>query len=254
MTDIRILITDLNQTYPEDIIQSLGPDVGDNAVRISMTDIPGRNMYCSDETYEEIRSRLSEIPSPESGIHFIDTGNYHYMSRIFTSFIKEKYDLILFDNHNDMQKAGFGNMLSCGSWALEVLEKDERLSSLYVYGPKVFEAEGEECDLSLGDKVIPGMTYRGIGYEEDAHPVYLSVDKDILDVGECVTNWDQGNLSLSELEALIKTKLSGKRLIGADICGGISETGPGCGGDTIMENVRSDRVLYHVIRNLFEEK
>jgi arginase family enzyme len=251
---IRIIITDLNDTYPENMPENLGPIGSDTVERISLKDIPGRNMYCTDECFEEIAERLSVYQDPEKGIHFIDTGNYHYMSRIFTSFIREKYDLILFDNHNDMQKAGFGDMLSCGSWALEVLEKDERLCSLYVYGPSSFEAEGEECDIRYVGKQVPGRLYRGRGYEEGIHPVYLSVDKDILDVTECVTNWDQGNLSLFELEELIKTKLSGKRLIGADICGGISETDPGCGGDTAEKNTVSDRALYQVIRNLFEEE
>ena len=253
MTEIRILITDLNDTYPEDMEELLGIGGEDICRRISFTDISGRNMYCTDEAYSEIRERLSEIPVPETGIHLIDTGNYHYMSRIFTSFISEKYDLILMDNHNDMQRAGLGEILSCGSWALDVLEKDENLSSLYVYGPAVFEVQGEICDTVTGGVNVSGRVYRGKGYEEGNHPVYLSVDKDILDTGECITNWDQGSLHLNELTSLIDSKVSGRRLIGADICGGISESDPECTERVRMENVRSDRALIEVIGNYCKE-
>lgn len=252
MTGIRIIITDLNETYPDEMPGMLGLTESEECIRISCKDISGRNMYCTDEAYDEIRSRLSCYPSPYSGIHFIDTGNYHYMSRIFTSFADTKYDLILLDNHNDMQRAGFGDILSCGSWALEVLEKDENLSSLYVYGPAVFEAEGEVFDVSLNGKSISGRLYRGKGYESGAHPVYLSVDKDILDTGECITNWDQGSLTLSELTGLIDMCVGERTLMGADICGGISESDPECSEDILFKNVVSDRKLLEEIRKYFK--
>ncbi|MBP3754665.1 MAG: arginase [Lachnospiraceae bacterium] len=229
----------------------LGVSESDEVIRISCKDIPGRNMYCDDEAYEEIRNRLKSYPAAETGIHFIDTGNYHYMSRIFTSFIDRKYDLYLLDNHNDMQRAGLGEILSCGSWALDVLEKDENLSSLYVYGPGSFEAEGEKCDVTLMGKTVSGRVYRGKGFESGDHPVYLSVDKDILDMEECVTNWDQGNLSMAELIELIHLCVAGKNLTGADICGGISETDPECTGDILSENTESDRKLLEEIRKYF---
>ncbi len=235
------------------MIERLELSESDETVRISMKDISGKNMYCTDEAYDEIRSRLSELTSPEKGLHFIDTGNYHYMSRIFSSFISEKYDLILIDNHNDMQRAGLGDILSCGSWALDVLEKDDNLSSLYVYGPAVYEVSGEECDILLGGKTVTGRVYRGRGYEEGSHPIYLSVDKDALDVTECITNWDQGNLKLEEMACLTDMLLDGKRLIGADICGGISETDPECTEEVIYDNFQSDGFLLREFRKYFKE-
>jgi len=231
----------------------LGLSEGDECIRISCKDISGRNMYCTDEAFDEIRKRLSLYPLPYSGIHFIDTGNYHYMSRIFTSFADTKYDLILFDNHNDMQRAGLGEILSCGSWALDVLEKDENLSTLYVYGPAVFEVEGEACDISLSGKNVTGRMYRGKGYESGDHPVYLSVDKDILGTGECITNWDQGSLTLSELTGLIDMCVGERTLMGADICGGISESDPECTGDILNSNAGSDRKIFEAIRKHFKE-
>lgn len=242
----------MNDTYPEEMPGLIGAE-NEEVIRLSMKDISGRNMYCTDEAFAEICGRLSEISSPESGIHFIDTGNYHYMSRIYTSFINVKYDLILFDNHTDMQQAGFGDILSCGSWAREALDKDEHLSSLLVYGPSAFEEGGKDCVLSACGKDISGMVYRGKGYEEGDHPIYLSVDKDILDERYCVTNWDQGKLSLNELCGLLETATSGRHIIGADICGGISESDPGCTGDVLRENTASDFKIYKTISKLIGE-
>ena len=143
----------MNETYPERYEELLSKECGyDECVRISMKDVDGRNMYCDDEAYRIIRDRLSEYEDPASGIHLIDTGNYHYMSRIFTSFIEESYDLVLIDHHTDMQEASFGGLLSCGSWAREVLEKDEHLGTLTVIGPEKFEDGGEEVRICAGSR------------------------------------------------------------------------------------------------------
>ena len=37
------------------------------------------------------------------GIHFLDSGNYHYVTGIMTEQIKQGFSLILFDHHTDMQ-------------------------------------------------------------------------------------------------------------------------------------------------------
>jgi len=225
VSERRILITDLNDTYPQDMQSLIKSSAGDaDVVRLSMRDISGKDMYCSDEAYGEIRRRLSEYDHPERGIHFIDTGNYHYMSRIFTSFIDEQYDLVLMDNHTDMQDTAFGNILSCGSWAGEVKRNDDNLRKLILIGPSEIPDGAEEMS----------------DHECDDVPVYLSIDKDILSTGECVTNWDQGNKSLDELTCLISKVTKGRRMIGADICGGLSVSDPGWTEQIRLDNTASD--------------
>lgn len=49
--------------------------------------------------------------------------------------------------------------------------------------------------------------------------VYLSIDKDVLDAHSAATNWDQGELSLPELEQLLSVVLHQEQVIGVDICG-----------------------------------
>ena len=81
-------------------------------------------------------------------------------------------------------------------------------------------------------------------------PVYVSIDKDRLDRSECITNWDQGELSLEELSGIVTEAVRGRRIIGADICGGISVSDPEYDSSSDMINTRSDVRMYELCREL----
>ena len=53
---------------------------------------------------------------PAEGVHFIDSGNYHYLTKFWTDKLETPFSLIVFDHHPDMQPPLFDNILSCGSW------------------------------------------------------------------------------------------------------------------------------------------
>ena len=48
--------------------------------------IGGSRLYCSRDAEEKIKALIA--PAGVSGIHFIDSGDYHYISKIMTDFIK----------------------------------------------------------------------------------------------------------------------------------------------------------------------
>ena len=52
--------------------------------------------------------------------------------------------------------------------------------------------------------------------------VYVTIDKDALASPEAVTNWDQGEMPLSHVLAIINRLSETRRLIGADVCGDYS--------------------------------
>ena len=54
-------------------------------------------------------------------------------------------------------------------------------------------------------------------------PVYISVDKDVLDEKEYKTNWNQGIMSVDELFAIIEDTFEMRKVIGMDICGEMDE-------------------------------
>jgi arginase family enzyme len=49
--------------------------------------------------------------------------------------------------------------------------------------------------------------------------VYVTIDKDALVQREATTNWDQGCMTLEEIETLFSVLARKKRIIGVDVCG-----------------------------------
>ena len=67
-------------------------------------------------------------------------------------------------------------------------------------------------------------TWKRFASEHVNEPVYISIDKDVLNPESAVTNWDQGSLSLQELEQLLAVVFRHEKIAGIDICGECSAT------------------------------
>lgn len=226
-------------------------------VPVDVKGVSGTNCYCDDAAIEQIQEKIREIPV--DGMHFIDSGNYHYMSRIWLEKIKEPFQLLVFDNHTDMQRPAFGGILSCGGWIMESLEKLPLLKKVILVGPDD-EAYGQvQDDLHTVLKERQGT--QGTSKEEhgeamaaeDAYevfflsrekllemseeeknaffleisadlPLYISVDKDVLSQKDACTTWSQGDMQLVELINYLdlvdkQFKKAGQKILGVDVCG-----------------------------------
>ena len=212
-----IIIMNFSGAYEE---QSFYRDY--EAEWLDLRDVQGTNCYCDGEAEAVIRSRIKEY-GPR-GVHFLDSGNYHYVSKIWLDLVDEDFDLLVYDHHTDMQMPMFGDILSCGGWIKWALDTHPRLKRVYLAGPpesgrREIEAEG------YGDRVV------WIGEDELAGgavkdhlaggglPLYISLDKDILDTSYGATNWDQGEASLTCVLESIKEAAACRSIIGVDICG-----------------------------------
>ena len=109
------LILDFSHVYCDEKIPK-----NDRVHWLDCSDIAECDLYCSKRAEEEIRVRIE--PYGIRGIHFLDSGNYHYVTGIMTEQIKQRFSLILFDHHTDMQKPMIEHMTSCGDWAGKVLK------------------------------------------------------------------------------------------------------------------------------------
>ena len=216
---------------------------------IEVQDICGTNCYCDEEAIAEINKRTENYPA--AGILFIDSGNYHYMTRLWMAKIKEPFCLLVYDNHTDMQPPAFGGILSCGGWIAASLEELENLRYVILVGPD--EAAYEQVEEKLKDRVtflsrehLQGMTEAQInGFLEEtvgrvceSLPLYISVDKDVLSTKNAQTTWSQGDMNLTTLMSGVHAVLecvknAGGEIAGVDICG---EADP----ETIHENERND--------------
>lgn len=199
---------------------------------INCTGISGANCYCDEEAADILRAKIMEYPA--EGIHFIDSGNYHYMTKLWADKITVPFSLVLFDNHPDMQPPAFFSLLSCGGWALELLEQHSLLQQVLLIG--VEKALWEETMKFLSAKVLKRILcfpredffhtpqdrqeffsqIRQLTYKEG---LYLSIDKDVLNEKEASTDWSQGSLTLSWIGETISILHESSSFIGADICG-----------------------------------
>lgn len=110
--------------------------------------IDGCGRFCDDAAADEIRSRTAEMPA--DGLHWIDSGDYHFVTLFWCEKIREQFDLVLFDNHTDMQEPRFEGLLSCGSWLLEMLRRNPFLRHAYIIGA----SETLRCEtLGFADRV-----------------------------------------------------------------------------------------------------
>ncbi len=195
---------------------------------ISLKDISGTNCICDDFAKEEISRRLMDLPSKHR-IRFFDNGNYHYMSRILMESVKEEsFDLIVLDHHPDMKWTGYGEILSCGCWVLSALKDIPGLKNVYLIGAdeKLME-EAYQDNPEIAGRVFYFRDFLSFKKKLDesesdmAKKVYISVDKDVLSEEELMTNWDQGDMTASELIdglSFLKEKF-GDDVIAVDVCG-----------------------------------
>ena len=155
---------------------------------------------------ETLRQKLEEFDA--DGIHFIDSGNYHYMSRIWLEKLNTPFRLVVFDNHTDMQPPTFGGLLSCGGWVAASLEELPLLKEVLLVGPD--QEAFDQTEPVLREKVrflsrekLGEMTLEEkVSFFEELTaelPTYLSVDKDVLCPEEASTTWSQGEMTLEEL-------------------------------------------------------
>lgn len=169
----------------------------DGAEIVDFSDLGGVTCYCDPESERSIREALSGEPA--NAIHWIDSGDYHYVTLFYLEKISEPFALVLIDNHSDDQACAFdAGCLSCGSW---VARARETL-------PRMLETHW------MKDGAVPES---GTGL-----PVYISIDKDVLSEEYYRTDWDQGKMTLPGLMKALELLFHSRRVLGVDICGGLT--------------------------------
>jgi hypothetical protein len=212
---------------------------------LDFTNLASTDCYCDDEAVTAIRKQIAEAGIENAqGIHFIDSGNYHYMSKIWTDMVQEPFTLVVFDHHPDMQEPRFGDILSCGGWVKKTLDENKFIDNVVLIGvadhlveeipphDKVtFIRESELPSVTL-DSILSLRSRTALRLQNDnrkrvhstlhiphSAPLYISIDKDALSPAYAATNWDQGTLSLKQMKAFIEELSKNRRIIGVDICG-----------------------------------
>ena len=235
----------------------------ENRVWLDCRMIPGTNCYCSEEGERELKKKTDPL-GPE-GIHFLDSGNYHYVTKLWLDQVKKPFKLLVLDHHTDLQKPVFGDILSCGGWIRTSLENNPFLNRVYLAGPPQEAVRNAKKELpeEIWKKVIwiPEEVLKkkdGAGDilrpEDRVLPVYISIDKDLLASDSARTNWDQGQTGIAEMADFIRNFLRGRTLIGADICGEDPEGAEGPEAEAALRiNDAANELLLETVSGCFDE-
>lgn len=213
-----------------------------------LSDLSGCNCYCDAEASDRIRKEIQAFTG--KGLHFIDSGNYHYMTRLWLEKLQIPFRLLVFDNHTDMQPPAFGGLLSCGGWIAASLEELPLLQEVILVGPDEDSYTQVEPDLQQKvlflsrEKLSTMTTEEKEGFfnnlSEDL-PLYVSVDKDVLCKGDASTTWSQGDMHLSELMSFLELVLERQNILGMDVCGE-------CDMDSCSEDFLNDHANEAILR------
>lgn len=191
--------------------------------RINLSDITSTNRYCEKKSLITIDKRLKKYR--DGGITFIGSGNYHYVTYLLMSEVRCPFTLILFDHHTDMMETPCESLVTCGSWVSKSLQNLPMLKKVVIIGTREDLVESIPKHLHkkvsvLSEEVVGQADIKK--YIKSAiatNNVYISIDKDVLEESEAVTNWDQGQMKLMQLLNLVKFIAMHNRICGIDVCG-----------------------------------
>ncbi len=212
---IPVIIMDFTRVYRNQSFY-----LGYDHIIIDCSDIPGSDCYCNQDAAKTIQARIAAHPL--RAVHFLDTGNHHYITKFWTDRIDRDFMLVVADHHHDMQPPMFEDHLSCGGWVKTVLETNPFLKQVLFIGVSgEYPLDGNDVRIFR----YPAMPVMSL-------PAYISIDKDVFHRRVVTTNWDQGDMSCSQVHTILKDIMCNYPVLGVDICGECS---------TFMDN-RSDLV------------
>lgn len=191
--------------------------------RIDCRAIEGTCGFCSPEAETALRGAIA--PFSVRGVHLIDSGNYHYVTKLWLEKVETPFHLVVFDHHTDMQTPNFGTLLSCGSWISKTLRENKYLQKVFLLGTA--KKQRNMADPIWQDRLFcfdestidTPFFWKTMKEEKETLPFYISIDKDVMDEGVVKTDWDQGKLSFGELKELLHLLIKKHEILGLDICG-----------------------------------
>ena len=182
----------------------------EGAAHLDFQTLEGTDCYLDPDSEKAIIQALGPFPLGE--IHWIDSGDFHYLSYLWLQKLTKPAALLLFDHHPDDQPPAFGpDILSCGGWVARARNDNPLL-------------------------------------DDAAEDVYLSIDLDYLSTDYARTNWDQGEASLDQLLSELDAALKGRTLAGVDICGGITAAQGGLADDFSINRKTRNALLEYFSR------
>ena len=232
----ELLVADFSGVYDAEGFLPYLQGLGLPMKHVELGEIEGTVCYCDAAAEVEIRHRLA--PGADAGIRWIDSGDFHYVTKILAEFQEEPFVLVLIDNHPDDQEPAFEGVLSCGSWVKALKESQPMLKDVWTLGPD-HRIRGAGVDRELEediDDLVEAL---------EGQRVYLSIDKDVLRREESRTDWSQGSYALETLAGWLR-KLMRTNVVAIDLCGELAPS-KGATPEDLRINGETNRYLQELL-------
>jgi len=255
MTHLRILDTD--GSVDANALVSVAPWA--SVTRVDLRDLgPSLRLWSRGKNIDAARARIAASPDPRPSITFMGSGDFHHLATLLVERVEEPLTLLHFDNHPDWVRLAprwhCGSWVNrvlalpnvqrvvtvgcCSDDLVDPGRKGGNLPALDAGRLALFPWQHGASHVRRRLTDGPGHAWRdghihwrnlaampmqqAIDAVLAAIPteaIWITIDKDVLPESEALTNWDQGQMPLAALLAMLRAAGERKRVTGADICG-----------------------------------
>lgn len=219
---------------------------------------PRIRMGCSFGQFRRFEAAVDELitsaEAPEHAVTLYGSGDFHHVTLALLRRIKTPFNLLVIDNHPDWMRGV--PLLHCGTWLYHAARLPMVQDIYHVGGDvdfdnyfrwmapwpmlhsgkiRVFPAirryrngqwsRVESCPLIEDGNGLSRELLRARLTDQLAslsrYPLYVSLDKDVMNSANAMVNWDSGHLSRSDVQMVLESflEMAGGRLIGMDVLG-----------------------------------
>jgi arginase family enzyme len=264
---------------------------------------PSLRLWSRRRNVDAARTRIAAAADPHPSVTFMGSGDFHHLAALLAERVEEPFTLLHFDNHPDWVRLAprwhCGSWINrvlalpnvqrvvtigcCSDDLADPGRKGGNLPALDTGRLALFPWQHEASRTRRRVADGPGHAWRDgcihwhnladlpLQQAVDAvlaaiptQAIWITIDKDVLPESEVLTNWDQGQMPLAALLAMLRAAGQGKRLLGADVCGEYSPPRHAnwlkrieskmdqpvrepADPETIEGNVRTDRALAQIL-------
>lgn len=233
-----------------------------SASTVDLRDLgPRLRLWSRDRTVRLARERIAAQAPIGPTLHLLGSGDFHHLAAVLMERAREPVTVIHIDNHPDwvrlaprwhcgswvnraLQLPQVERVVTLGVCSHDLVRPDLKGGNLpalaagrivlfpWEHAPsRVWQrvADGPGRHWENGQIHWQNLSESGVEKALDAiiplistDAVWLSIDKDVLDERDALTNWDQGRMPLSALLQIVAAVGARKHVAGADICGEFS--------------------------------
>jgi hypothetical protein len=215
---------------------------------------PRIRLACDFAAFDRFRGWLGDaLPAGDPCVTFYGSGDFHHVTLALLGRIREPFNLLVLDKHPDWMRGI--PFLHCGTWLWHALRSPNLRRVFHCGGETDFDngyrwlapwseiAAGRIVILPAHRRFVVGRWSRinvrplmsdGVPLvqavrsalephqdELRRHPLYVSVDKDVLTAHDAAVNWDSGLLTLDQALEILEVFLAAAegRFVGGDLLG-----------------------------------